>query len=204
MRRRAVLAAVPVAVAAGIPGCTGARSSGVEVLDRQVTDAGDGTATVRVRVENGSEAAHVEVLVELAWVDGPDAGAVFEKYSDVVYLEPGERRWVDVGVRYYPDPADEYEHRVSAGRTERPVAQFGYVPRDATVGDVITLDASLSRVVEGTVAAFDWRLRDRHEFGREIEYELAAGDREGVPVELRVTDTQGASDAVAREVGPFD
>ena len=202
MRRRAVLAAVPATL--GVAGCTGARSTGVEVLEQSVTGVEDGTATVRVRLENGRDGGHVEVRVELAWLSGPDAGETFETYSDVVYLSGGERRWIEVPIRHYPARADEYEHRVSAAATDRPLARFEYSPREAAVGDVIELDAGESQAVEGAIAAFDWRIRDRHEIGRLIEYELETGDREGFPVELRVTDTQGASDAVVRTVGPFD
>lgn len=201
MRRRTLLAAVAAATAGGFPGCTGGRSSGVEVLDRSLTDVGDGRATMRVRVENGGDRAHVEVRVDLAWTG--DAGEVFESYSDVVRLDAGESRWVDVAIRHYPERASEYEHRVGASRTERPLARFDYEPTSAAAGDLVVLDAGRSRVVDGAIAAFDWTIGDVYAVGREVEYRLG-DDADGVAVELRVTDTQGAFDTATRRIDPID
>lgn len=199
MRRRSLLAAVAPATAAGLAGCTGARSSGVAVVDRDLTDV-DGRATMRVRVENGGDRAHVEVTVDLAWTSGDADGEVFESYSDVVGLDAGERRWVDVAVRRYPDRERDYEYRVSATRTTRPLARFDYEPDDPGPGDRIVFDAGASRVVEGTIAAFDWRIGGGYRVGREVEYEFGEGDAEGLSVELRVTDTQGEFDTATRQI----
>jgi hypothetical protein len=144
------------------------------------------------------------VLIELAWVDGDAENPVFEEYSDVVYLTPDETRWMDVEVRHYADRAEEYEHRVDAGTTDRPLARFEYAPRDAAVGDEIRLDASGSRAVERAVAAFDWTIHDRAAIGRTVGHELTAADQEGVPIALRVTDTQGQFDTVSRRIRPID
>lgn len=199
MRRRSLLAAVSAGAAAGIAGCTGARSSGVEVVDRELTDV-DGAATMRVRVENGGDRAHVEVAVALAWTSGDAEGEVFERYSDVVGLDAGERRRVDVPVRRYPDRESDYEYRVGAARTTRPLARFDYEPDAPGPGDRVVFDAGASRVVEGTIAAFDWQIGSGYAVGREVEYTLDDGDAEGLPVELRVTDTQGEFDTATRRL----
>lgn len=202
MRRRSLLAAVPVAATAGIAGCAGSESTGVEVLDRELTEADGADATMRVRVENGGDGGHVEVAVDLAWTAGEAEGEVFETYSDVVGLDAGERRWVDVPVRRYPDRESDYEYSVAASRTDRPLARFDYEPERPAVEDVLRFDAGPSRVVDGAIAAFDWSIGDAHEVGRVIEYRLGEESAEGLAVELRVTDTQGEFDTARRRIEP--
>jgi len=254
MRRRPLLVTASVAATAGIVGCTGSETTGVEVLDRELADAADGETTMRVQVENGGEGGHIEVAVDLAWTaDGADErnssspalenrdfrhrqksaprsvgplgsfaplsderaklsrtpstpsrqdaeGEVFETYSDVVGLDAGERRWVDVPVRRYPDRESDYEYRVAASRTDRPLARFDHDSEEPGVGDVLRFDASSSRVVDGAIAAYDWSIGDAYEVGREIEYRLDEADADGLAVELRVTDTQGAFDTARRRI----
>lgn len=202
MRRRSLLAAASAAATAGIAGCAGSESTGVEVLDRELTEADEGEATMRVRVENGGDGGHVEVAVDLAWTAGEAEGEVFETYSDVVGLDAGERRWVDVPVRHYPDRKSDYEYRVAASRTDRPLAGFKYDPESPAVGDVVRFDAAPSRVVDGAIAAFDWSIGDAYEVGREIEFRLGEESSGGVDVELRVTDTQGEFDTARRRIEP--
>ncbi|GAA0671933.1 hypothetical protein ACFQDG_13050 [Natronoarchaeum mannanilyticum] len=202
MRRRSLLAAASAAATAGIAGCTDSESTGVEVLDRELTEAVEGEATMRVRVENGGDGGHVEVAVDLAWTTGEAEGEVFETYSDVVGLDAGERRWVDVSVRRYPDQESDYEYRLAASRTDRPLARFAYDPESPAVGDVVRFDAGPSRVVDGAIAAFDWSIGDAYGVGREIEYRLEEESAEGLSVELRVTDTQGKFDTARRRIDP--
>jgi|GEM_PF-5156678 len=202
MRRRPLLAAASAAATAGIVGCAGSDPAGVEVLDGELTEAVEGEATMRVRVENGGDGGHVEVAVDLAWTAGEREDEVFETYSDVVGLDAGERRWVAVPVRRYPDRESDYEYRVAASRTDRPLARFEYDPENPAVGDVVRFDAAPSRVVDGAIAAFDWSIGDAYEVGREIEFRLGEGSSGGLTVELRVTDTQGEFDTARRRIEP--
>jgi len=199
MRRRSLLAVVSTA---GIAGCVGSESAGVEVLGRELI-AGEGDkATMRVRVENGGDGGHVEVTVDLAWTAGEEEGETFETYSDVVGLDAGEQRRVDVPVRRYSDREDDYEYRVAASRTERPLASFDYEPEAPGAGDVLRLDARRSSVVDGAIAAYDWTIGDAYEVGREVEYRLGEADVGELAVELRVTDTQGEFDTARRRIEP--
>ncbi|SNZ18003.1 hypothetical protein SAMN06269185_3195 [Natronoarchaeum philippinense] len=200
MRRRFLLGALSGGTVAGLAGCSDSEPTGIDVLDTELTDVGDGAATMRARVENHGERANVEVAVALAWADGE----TFETYSDVIGLAAGERRWVDVPIRHYGDAGGEYEHRVSAAVTSRPLARFDYEPATVAVGDLIRFDAGASRVVEGAIAAFDWTIGDAYEVGPEVQYRLGDADAEGVTAELRVTDTQGAFDTARRRVEPVE